>query len=279
MTIHQLRVPVASVQGTLALDLSPRHAPPDLPDVPGPRRRSATWCRSTRVSAAGSSSGCTATSRPRSRSWAATGRRASCCAGPRGRLRRPAPPSRARGARRRPPARRTPGPAGAPARGERAHQLRQPDRRRGERPDPLRRKVSSTGPAVREARGPVGLLGDGVRLSRSVSRTVVPRSPRPRRATARRPRRRRPPGRGSPARPPLRVQPRRAARPAPPRGCGVEVAGRLVGEQHVGMGGQRPGQATRCCWPPDSSSTRCSAHSSSPTTASASRARLSASAG
>ena len=32
MTIHQLRVPVASVQGTLALDLSPRQAPPELPD-------------------------------------------------------------------------------------------------------------------------------------------------------------------------------------------------------------------------------------------------------
>ena len=32
MTIHQLRVPLASVQGTLALDLSPRHAPPELPD-------------------------------------------------------------------------------------------------------------------------------------------------------------------------------------------------------------------------------------------------------
>jgi uncharacterized protein DUF6459 len=32
MTVHQLRVPVASVQGTLALDLSPRHAPPEPPD-------------------------------------------------------------------------------------------------------------------------------------------------------------------------------------------------------------------------------------------------------
>jgi len=31
MTIHQLRVPVASVQGTLALDLSPRQAPPEPP--------------------------------------------------------------------------------------------------------------------------------------------------------------------------------------------------------------------------------------------------------
>ena len=35
MTIHQLRVPVASVQGTLALDLSPRQAPPELPEGPG----------------------------------------------------------------------------------------------------------------------------------------------------------------------------------------------------------------------------------------------------
>jgi Family of unknown function (DUF6459) len=38
MTIHQLRVPVASVQGTLALDLSPQHAPPELPDLSGPTR-------------------------------------------------------------------------------------------------------------------------------------------------------------------------------------------------------------------------------------------------
>ena len=39
MTIHQLRVPVASVQGTLALDLSPRHAPPELPDEIAPQQR------------------------------------------------------------------------------------------------------------------------------------------------------------------------------------------------------------------------------------------------
>jgi Family of unknown function (DUF6459) len=32
MTITPLRVPVASVQGTLALDLSPRHAPPEPAD-------------------------------------------------------------------------------------------------------------------------------------------------------------------------------------------------------------------------------------------------------
>ena len=31
MTTTSFRVPVASVQGTLALDLSPRHAPPPLP--------------------------------------------------------------------------------------------------------------------------------------------------------------------------------------------------------------------------------------------------------
>jgi hypothetical protein len=35
VTVTPLRVPVASVQGTLALDLGPRHEPPDLPD---PRR-------------------------------------------------------------------------------------------------------------------------------------------------------------------------------------------------------------------------------------------------
>ena len=32
MTVTPIRVPVASVQGTLALDLSPRQAPPDVPD-------------------------------------------------------------------------------------------------------------------------------------------------------------------------------------------------------------------------------------------------------
>lgn len=31
MTVTPIRVPVASVQGTLALELSPRHAPPPLP--------------------------------------------------------------------------------------------------------------------------------------------------------------------------------------------------------------------------------------------------------
>lgn len=36
MTVTHLRVPVASVQGTLALDLSPRHAPPVLPTLPEP---------------------------------------------------------------------------------------------------------------------------------------------------------------------------------------------------------------------------------------------------
>jgi len=37
MTVHQLRAPVASVQGTLALDLNPRQAPPELapPDGSG----------------------------------------------------------------------------------------------------------------------------------------------------------------------------------------------------------------------------------------------------
>jgi hypothetical protein len=36
--IAPIRIPVASVQGTLALDLSPRHAPPELPElVDGPR--------------------------------------------------------------------------------------------------------------------------------------------------------------------------------------------------------------------------------------------------
>jgi hypothetical protein len=33
MTVTPLRVPVASVQGTLALDLGPRHEPPELPDL------------------------------------------------------------------------------------------------------------------------------------------------------------------------------------------------------------------------------------------------------
>jgi hypothetical protein len=34
-SVTPIRVPIASVQGTLALDLSPRHAPPDLPDRDG----------------------------------------------------------------------------------------------------------------------------------------------------------------------------------------------------------------------------------------------------
>jgi hypothetical protein len=33
MTVTPIRVPVASVQGTLALDLSPRHAPPETSDL------------------------------------------------------------------------------------------------------------------------------------------------------------------------------------------------------------------------------------------------------
>lgn len=37
MTLTPLRVPVASVQGTLALDLGPRHAPPEPADLPAPR--------------------------------------------------------------------------------------------------------------------------------------------------------------------------------------------------------------------------------------------------
>ena len=44
MTLTPIRVPVASVQGTLALDLSPRHAPPEPPEPdagPGRRRRGA----------------------------------------------------------------------------------------------------------------------------------------------------------------------------------------------------------------------------------------------
>ena len=56
MTVTPIRVPVASVQGTLALDLSPRHAPPDLrptttrstvadvvPIDPGQRGRLEQW--------------------------------------------------------------------------------------------------------------------------------------------------------------------------------------------------------------------------------------------
>jgi len=35
-SITPIRVPVASVQGTLALDLSPRHAPPELRSHPAP---------------------------------------------------------------------------------------------------------------------------------------------------------------------------------------------------------------------------------------------------
>ena len=43
MTITPLRVPVASVQGTLALDLSPRHAPPTISTVACTKRCARTW--------------------------------------------------------------------------------------------------------------------------------------------------------------------------------------------------------------------------------------------
>jgi hypothetical protein len=42
MTITPIRIPVASVQGTLALDLSPRLAPPELPPTEPTRLRAVT---------------------------------------------------------------------------------------------------------------------------------------------------------------------------------------------------------------------------------------------
>ena len=74
-------VPVASVQGTLALDLQPRHDPPEHSRHGLGHGRPATSSRSTRACAASSSSGRAATPRPRSRSSAATARSPSCCAG------------------------------------------------------------------------------------------------------------------------------------------------------------------------------------------------------
>ena len=78
-------VPVASVQGTLALDLHPAPRPagarPHAERPAGGRRGADRRPRCV----AGSSSGRTATPRPPSRSSAATGRSPSCCAGPRAR--------------------------------------------------------------------------------------------------------------------------------------------------------------------------------------------------
>ena len=151
MTVTPIRVPVASVQGTLALDLSPRHAPPELPELADAARGGRRGRRSTRASAAGSSSGCTGSSRRASRSSAATGPRASCCGGPPAGLRRPAPPGAPRGAGRRPPARASAGcsrsgrtwSACTPASSARG--------RRGQRAGALRRPVAGAGAALREA--------------------------------------------------------------------------------------------------------------------------------
>ena len=41
----------------------------------------------------------------------------------------------------------------------------------------------------------------------------------------------------------------------------VEVAGRLVGEHHLGRETSARATATRCCWPPDSSDGRCDSRS------------------
>ena len=73
-------VPVGSIQGTLALDLHPRHDPPEPADRRRPRRGRRGADRPPRP-AAGSSSGPIATRRPPWRSSAATGRSPSCCAG------------------------------------------------------------------------------------------------------------------------------------------------------------------------------------------------------
>ena len=55
---------------------------------------------------------------------------------------------------------------------------------------------------------------------------------------------------------------------------GVELAGRLVGEHHAALAGPGRGpRATRCCWPPDSSSISWSPASPEPTASSAASAR------
>ena len=46
---------------------------------------------------------------------------------------------------------------------------------------------------------------------------------------------------------------------------GVELGGWLVGDQQSGSSASARATATRCCWPPESSSTRWSANSASPT--------------
>ena len=72
-------VPVGSIQGTLALDLHPRHDPPEPRSRSG--RSGADVVPIDRSVRAGSSSGHTATRRRPSRSSVATGRSASCCGG------------------------------------------------------------------------------------------------------------------------------------------------------------------------------------------------------
>ena len=54
----------------------------------------------------------------------------------------------------------------------------------------------------------------------------------------------------------------------------VEIARRLVGEQHLRLRDDARAMATRCCWPPDSWLGTCDSRPCSPTSCSALRARM-----
>ena len=165
MTVTPIRVPVASVQGTLALDLSPRHAPPEPPEPrasravadvvpidPTHRGRLEQWVHrfvQASVEIVGGD-------RPASQLlrwttgpvYADLHRRALLVARAGGHQ---------PGVARVQPVR--------PARRERARQLRQPQGRRGQRAGALRHPVPGPGAALREAARPMALHGDGVRLA------------------------------------------------------------------------------------------------------------------
>ena len=132
---------------------------------PGPARGAATSSASAAAARGGSSGSPAASCRPRSRSSAVTARRHSCCAGPARRLRRPQPPRPAGRPGRGTPA--GPGrPPGRPAAGrERAHLLRHPRRRRGQRPRALRRALPGRRRPLRASPGPLDVHRPGVRLT------------------------------------------------------------------------------------------------------------------
>jgi len=138
------RVPIATVQGTLALDLQPHLEPPPPRGAPLGRDEAEVdlWARRFAQAAVEIVGG----DRPVSQllRWT-TGA--------------------AGGPGQRPPARSRPGPAGAAAGAQRAHHVRHPDGRRDEHPRALRRAVPGSRGAVRAASRSVALHGAGLRLS------------------------------------------------------------------------------------------------------------------